>query len=125
MTERSLEALQVGDRVSIRCLGRRSEKGAVKIAYVTKTTPAAVYADEKRFSRTSQRGIGFSNGYALLGPSTPEEIAAWEEKRAKQRDLQELVPVGHVRPAEFGEGWLIDGLSEEAIKRIGKALKRT
>jgi hypothetical protein len=30
---------------------------------------------------------------------------------------------GYVRNAEHGEGWMIDGLSEDMIRRIGKRLR--
>jgi hypothetical protein len=87
---RSLEGLKIGDRVSIQHkLGSRSEKYVVKTAPVTKMTPAAIHADGKRFSRTTWRGLDGYDSLSLLGPSTPEEISAWNAKIAEQKEKDE------------------------------------
>lgn len=136
--------LNVGDRVTIRYkVGARGDNYVVRSVPVTKITSAAIYADNKRFSKTSLRGLDGYDNYSLLGASTQEEIAADEARQAAEREriavrereraaheakraeLQALIePLGgYVRNAEQGEGWMIDGLSEDAIRRIGKVIK--
>lgn len=138
---------KVGDRVSIRytvgaTLSTRRE--VVKSVLATKATDKVVYADNHRFSKTSLQGLDGYEKYVFLGVSTPEEIKAWdavlaeerkkreaierrhEEFDAKRAELQALIePLGgYVMTANTGDGWAIDGLSEEAIRKIGQLLRK-
>jgi hypothetical protein len=139
---RNISGIKVGDIVSIRY--KRGIRGPdeIKLAPVTKVTPSAVYADNSRFSKTTLRGLDGRDNYVLMGIATADEIgehkrrdaaarksqAARDEARtkyeAKRAELQALVePLGgFVKSAEFGDGWAIDGLSEDAIRKIGKLI---
>jgi hypothetical protein len=138
---RNIAGIKVGDIVSIS--HRRGIRGTeiIRTTPVTKVTPAAIYADRMRFSKPTGKGLD-NRGYVLLGIATAEEIgederrneadrkkqAARDEKHAKyeakRAELQAIIePLGgFVKSAELGDGWAIDGLSEDAIRRIGKLI---
>jgi hypothetical protein len=134
--------IQVGDRVTLRYTVGISKVERFKVVTVNKITPSVIYTDNMRFSKTSLRGLDGHDCYWLLGEATAKELAAHESEQtklreereskervkqeweAKRSELQALIePLGgFVRNAEHGEGWMIDGLSEDAIRRIGKAM---
>jgi hypothetical protein len=87
-TERKpISELKIGDRVSIRHkLGARGDDYVTRSVPVTKITPAAIYADNKRFSKTSFHGLDGCEHYLLLGASTTEEIAEYDARQSAERE---------------------------------------
>lgn len=72
--DKAINDLQAGDRVLIRYkIWSRCDDHVTKIARVTRISKTAIYADDKRFSRTTGKGMAGFGHYSLIAASESGE----------------------------------------------------